>query len=135
VHWFAGKCAYWRCASPNYSAPLRINDILSIVAGTPVETLLLERGGDFEQSVDYISRRLLVKVCRPPGSIQLTIRTIQVDSRVPIALELDELHSGDSQLGERVSRKSARAPTEPDMAKFGCPLKTVNVGESASQSA
>ena len=58
---------------------------LSIVAGTPVEALLLERVGDFEQSVDYNSRRLFVKVCRPPGSIQLTIRTIQDDSRVPIA--------------------------------------------------
>ena len=112
---------------PITQRPLRINDILSIVAGTPVETLMLERVGDFEQSVDYNSRRLFVRVCRPPGSIQLTVRTIRVDSQGPIALELDEPHSGDAQLVERVSQRSARAATEPDMTKVRLSVEPVTL--------
>ncbi len=112
---------------PITQRPLRVNDILSIVANTPLEALLLKRVGDFEQEVDYNSRRLLVKVCRPPGSIQLTIRTIQSDSQVPISFEIDDPQFREAEVDTRSAPDSARAHTEPDMAQVRAPIEPVTL--------
>ena len=75
--------------------PLRITDIFSIIAGTPLDALLRERTDDFEQTFEYNSRRFLLRVNRPPGMIRLVIRELKTEAQAPISLEIDEPNFGD----------------------------------------
>ena len=100
---------------PITQRPLRINDILSIVAKTPIEQLLVARPGDFEQVVEYNSRLLRVHVRRPTGSIQLTIRLETGSSSAPIALDLDEPTFGEDPKTQPDIPHSSRASTARKM--------------------
>ena len=102
---------------PITQRPLRVNDILSIISGTPVENLLLERSGDFEQVVEYNLRQLHVKVSRPPGSIQLTVRLHKGSTQPPIALDIDEPNFRDDEPETRSAPIASRTLTAPDMAR------------------
>ena len=100
---------------PITQRPLRVNDILSIVANTPLENLLLERAGDFEQVLEYNARQLHVKVTRPPGSIQLIIREHSVSSS--LSLDLDEPPFGEIEPATVSGSISSRTATAPAMAQ------------------
>lgn len=113
---------------PITQRPLRINDILSIVAKSPVEKLLLERAGDIEQVVEHDTRRLHVRVRRPPGAIQLTIRLSRPESVAPIALDLDEPAFGeDPKTMPQSGHSSSRVSTAPRMHAVSAPAPAASL--------
>ena len=84
--------------------PLRLSDIHSIMAGTPLETAIRETPGDIDQVLVYGSRRLRLKVKRAAADLQISIRlatdTTQHDVSVQVGVQ-------DRSAPELQSRESA----------------------------
>jgi twitching motility protein PilT len=104
-----------------------VTDILSIIAGTPVEAMLLEHPGDFENVVEYGARQLLVKVTRSPTSLQVLIRTAAPRTHESIPIELNEPTLVTTILGVKIDREASRASTAPDFAKVMPTIDTLTL--------
>jgi twitching motility protein PilT len=78
---------------PITQRPLRVADIVSIVAGSAVEELIRTQTGDIDQQVDIATKPLRVRVSRTPGGLEVILSLATRNApeppppRVPVATD------------------------------------------------
>jgi twitching motility protein PilT len=83
--------------------PLRASDLLSLVAGSPLETVIRETPGDIDQVLVYGSRRLHLKVKRAAADLQLSISLVTDGARLRMDAHGSVPHPNSPELQNRAA--------------------------------